>query len=187
MRNIYDLPVDLPQPIDDGGCNHLTGLSLPSIELKATTSGTVNVADMSHKPCVLFIFPRAGSPLEPNTNQDLWDQTPGARGCTPQSCSFRDLFSEFKDLGYSVFGLSMQNSVVQKEITQRNELPFPILSDDNYLLTEALRLPTFVFKGERLIKRMALVIRDGKIQKVFYPVFPPDKNAADVLFWLRAN
>jgi peroxiredoxin len=138
------------------------------------------------RTCFLF-FRERGSPLEPNSNQDLWDQTPGARGCTPQSCGFRDLYSEFTDLGFAVFGLSMQNSAVQKEIAQRNELPFPLLSDSEYLLTNALNLPTFMFEGERLIKRMALIVQDGRIQKVFYPVFPPDQNASEVLAWIKEN
>jgi peroxiredoxin len=187
MRNIYDLPPDLPRPIDDGETDHLPGLKLPGVQLDSTLGKPISILEQFQKPTVLFIYPRAGSPLEPNTNQELWDQTPGARGCTPQSCGFRDLYAEFQSLGIAVFGLSIQSPAVQAEFVERNHIPFTVLSDSKYELTERLRLPTFVFEGERLIKRMALFINDGKIQKVFYPVFPPDRNAEEVLNWLQAQ
>jgi peroxiredoxin len=185
MRNIYDLPPDLPRPIDDGGTDHLTGMELPQIRLESTHGELVDLRSAFQKPGVLFIYPRAGSPLEPNTNDELWDKTPGARGCTPQSCAFRDLYQEFLNLGVSVTGLSMQSPVVQKEFVERTHISFPVLSDHNYQLTNGLNLPTFAFEGERLIKRMALFLEGGKIRKVFYPVFPPDKNATTVLAWLQ--
>jgi peroxiredoxin len=185
MRNIYDLPPDLPRPVDDGGTDHLAGMELPTIRLESTHGELVDLSGAFQKPGVLFIYPRAGSPLEPNSNDELWDKTPGARGCTPQSCAFRDLYQEFLDLDVSVTGLSMQSPPVQKEFVERNHISFPVLSDHNYQLTNGLNLPTFTFEGERLIKRMALFLEGGKIRKVFYPVFPPDKNASTVLSWLK--
>ena len=146
-----------------------------------------NLKEEFQNPTVLFMYPRAGSPLAPNTNSELWDTIPGARGCTPQSCGFRDLVHEFKKIGFKIYGLSIQSPTIQKEFVERNHIPFPILSDFQYTLTNLLKLPTFEFEGERLIKRMALVIDGGKIQKVFYPVFPPDKNADEVLNWLLNN
>lgn len=187
MRNINDLPLDLPKPTDDGAAAHLTEMEIPFVELLATNGKRLDLSEIAQEPTVLFIYPRAGSPIEPNSNPDLWDQIPGARGCTPQSCGFRDHQPEFTELGYSVYGLSSQSPRVQKEFVGRNEIFFPVLSDEKHELAEALRLPTFEFEGERLLKRMALVLEAGKIKKVFYPVFPPDKNAEDVLAWLRAG
>ncbi len=187
MKNANELPPDLPRPLDDGACNHLVGMNLPSIHLETTTGDSVDLSELFQNPSVLFIFPRAGSSLEPNMNPDLWDRIPGARGCTPQSCGFRDNYQTFEKLGYAVYGLSMQSVPVLQEIALRNELPFKMLSDSNYLLTNALKLPTFIFEGDRLIKRMALVIRDAQILKVFYPVFPPNENATEVLSWLRSK
>lgn len=183
--NLNDLPENLPKPVDDGMANHLSGHAIPNISLAATTGENVALIEIFRKPTVLFIYPRAGSPLEPNTDPELWDTIPGARGCTPQSCSFRDLHQEFKTLGVHIYGLSMQSPAAQKEFVERNHIPFPILSDEDYKLTDAMKLPTFTFAGERLIKRMAWYIEDGKIKKVFYPVFPPDKNADEVLAWLK--
>jgi peroxiredoxin len=186
MRNIYELPPNLPVPEDDGGTSHLTGVEIPDLVL-TSTAGELNLRNKFQDPTILFIYPRAGSPLEPNTNQELWDSIPGARGCTPQTCAFKDSYNEFKDLGVALFGLSIQKPDVQLEFVQRNQIPFPILSDWNYKFTKALNLPTFEFEGERLIKRMALFISHGKIEKVFYPVFPPDKNADTCINWLKIN
>lgn len=186
-NNLTELPKDLPLPIDDGKTAHLAGVTIPAIELTSTQGRQVNLFEAFQNPTVLFIYPRAGSPLEPNKNPELWDTIPGARGCTPQSCSFRDLINDFKNLGVQVFGLSIQSPTVQKEFVDRNHISFPILSDQQHLLTDSLNLPTFDFENERLIKRMAFFIRSGRIQKVFYPVFPPDKNAEEVLNWLKAN
>jgi peroxiredoxin len=185
-KNYNILPPGLPVPIDDGGTDHLPGASIPEITLESTF-GRRNLKETFKEKSVLFIYPRAGSPLEPNTNQDLWDKTPGARGCTPQSCGFRNVFKEFRNIGIRVYGLSVQSPQVQEEFAERNHIQFPILSDQSYLLTKALNLPTFEFEGHLLIKRMALYIEDNTIIKVFYPVFPPDKNAEEVLNWLRTK
>lgn len=183
--NYNDLPASLPKPVDDGMTDHLHDHAIPDISLTATTGESLKLTEIFHKPSILFIYPRAGSPLEPNTDPKLWDSIPGARGCTPQSCSFRDLHQEFTSLGVNVYGLSIQSPVVQKEFVERNHIHFPILSDSHYLLTDTLNLPTFTFDGERLIKRMAWYIENNKIKKVFYPVFPPNKNADEVLAWLK--
>jgi peroxiredoxin len=184
MRSLLDLPKDLPQPVDDGAARHLMGLPLPSLTLEGT-GGPQSLSKLDR--AILFVFPRAGSPLEPNANEELWDLTPGARGCTPQSCGFRDLGRDFKALKTSIFGLSVQRPKVLREIAVRNELPFPLLSDEDLALGRALGLPTFDFEGERLLKRMALYIEDGQIRQVFYPVFPPNENARTVLSWLTTH
>jgi peroxiredoxin len=176
------LPPDLPVPQDDGAARHLAGKTLPDLALPATDGPTVNLAKLAGRN-VVYIYPRTGVPgvdAPPG-----WDDIPGARGCTPQSCSFRDHFAELKALGVAhVFGLSTQDTDYQREAAQRLHLPFPILSDAALGLTRALELPTFSVAGMTLLKRMALVIDDGMIVKVFYPVFPPDKNAAEVIAWL---
>lgn len=186
-QNLNELPKDLPRPVDDGKASHLTGILIPRIQLISTQGNQVDLWNVFQAPTVLFIYPRAGSPLEPNHDPELWDSIPGARGCTPQSCGFRDLMSKFDQRGVQVFGLSIQSPVVQKEFVERNHITFSILSDHQYQLTEQLNLPTFEFDGDRLIKRMAFFINKGKIQKVFYPVFPPDKNAEEVLSWLSSQ
>jgi peroxiredoxin len=177
------LPPNIPAPQDDGAARHLAGMKLPDIALPATTGPAVNLSELKGRT-VVYIYPRTGVP-----GQDLppgWDAIPGARGCTPQSCGFRDHFAELQRLGVAqVFGLSTQDTAYQQEAATRLHLPFPILSDQKLLLTTALWLPTFVTSGMTLLKRMALVIDDGVITKVFYPVFPPDKNAEEVIAWLR--
>jgi len=179
------LPADIPAPQDDGGARHLTGMALPDLALPATSRGAFNLAHLAGRT-VLYIYPRTGVPgvdLPPG-----WDDIPGARGCTPQSCSFRDHFSELKELGVThLFGLSTQDTDYQREAAERLHLPFPLLSDANLAFANALKLPTFSVAGMTLIKRMALVIEDGVIIKVFYPVFPPDKSAAEVVAWLRSH
>ncbi len=177
------LPSDIPVPQDDGGARHLAGMKLSDLALPATSGGAVNPARLAGRT-VLYIYPRTGVPgadLPPG-----WDDIPGARGCTPQSCGFRDHFAELKALGVShVFGLSTQDTDYQREAAERLRLPFPILSDAGLKFARALSLPTFSVAGMTLLKRMALIIDDGVIVKVFYPVFPPDKNAAEVVAWLR--
>src|SRR5580704_8670000 len=177
------LPLDIPAPRDDGGARHLTGMKLPDIALAATDGDAVNLAKLKGRT-VLYIYPRTGVPgvdLPPG-----WDQIPGARGCTPQSCGFRDHFAELKALGVAhVFGLSTQATGYQQEAADRLHLPFPILSDAELVLATGLHLPMFMTSGMTLLARMALVIEDGTIVKVFYPVFPPDKNAEEVIAWLR--
>ena len=183
----YSLPEDLPVPQDDGAADHLPGSRLPALRLRATTGGEIDLAELGAAgTAVLFIYPRTGRPGEELPTG--WDLIPGARGCTPQSCSFRDHFAELKGLGVAhLYGLSTQDSDYQREAANRLHLPFPILSDPAFKLTKAINLPTFTAAGMTLLKRMALVIEDGVIAKVFYPVFPPDKNAEEVISWLRAS
>jgi peroxiredoxin len=184
-RDINVLPDDLPVPRDDGGASHLTGLKLPALALPATDGAEVDLATLSGRT-VVYIYPRTGVPGQ--SSPLGWDAIPGARGCTPQSCSFRDHFAEFKRLGVDrIYGLSTQDTGYQREAVERLHLPFAVLSDAELKLARALNLPTFSVAGMTLLKRMALVIEDGVVAKVFYPVFPPDKNAADVVAWLAAN
>jgi peroxiredoxin len=177
------IPPGVPVPQDDGAADHLTGMKLPNLALPATGGKPVDLASLKGRT-VVYIYPRTGVPgVDPPPG---WDDIPGARGCTPQSCSFRDHFAELKSLGVArVFGLSTQDTAYQQEAATRLHLPFPILSDDKMAFTKALKLPTFTAAGMTLIKRMAWVIDDGVITKVFYPVFPPDRNAADVVAWLK--
>ena len=182
--DVNTLPDGLPIPTDDGSCNHLKGMVLPALELRATSGRAVNLAALRDRT-VLYIYPRTGRPdQEPPSG---WNEIPGARGCTPQSCSFRDHKAELESLGAKIFGLSTQDSEYQQEAVQRLHLPFELLSDCNFALTEALRLPTFTADGMRLVKRVTLVLQDGQVEKVFYPVFPPDRNAEEVIAWLRDN
>ena len=179
------LPPNIPAPQDDGAADHLTGIALPDLALPATSGGPVNLSKLAGR-IVLYIYPRTGVPgvdLPPG-----WNDIPGARGCTPQSCAFRDHHAELKALGVAqVFGLSTQDTAYQQEAATRLHLPFAILSDEKLAFTKALRLPTFTVAGMTLLKRMALVIDNGKIVKVFYPVFPPDKNAEEVVAWIQAS
>jgi len=175
----------IPAPRDDGGARHLTGLPLPSIPLKATDGSDVDLSKLRGRT-VVYTYPRTGRPGVPNP--EGWDLIPGARGCTPQTCAFRDHFAELKALGADhLFGLSTQDPAYQKEVTERLHLPFAILSDEHFQLTKALRLPTFETHGMTLLKRLTLVLKDGVIEYVFYPVFPPDRNAGDVIAWLKSN
>jgi peroxiredoxin len=175
----------IPAPTDDGGARHLTGIRLPSIALKATDGSDVDLSKLRGR-VVVYTYPRTGRPGVPNP--EGWDLIPGARGCTPQTCAFRDHFAELNALGVEhLFGLSTQDPAYQKEVAERLHLPFPILSDEHFKLTEALRLPTFETHGMTLLKRLTLVLKDGLIEHVFYPVFPPDRNAGDVIAWLKAN
>jgi peroxiredoxin len=180
-RDLYSLPPDLPVPEDDGAADHLPGLDLPHLVLPSS-QGPVDVAELD----VLYVYPRTGMPGEPSLPG--WDAIPGARGCTPQSCAFRDHAGELAELGAArVAGVSTQPLERQVEFAERNHMPFPVVSDAGLELREALRLPTFEVAGETLYKRLALVAREGRIARVFYPVFPPDRNAADVVAWLRAH
>jgi len=174
----------IPKPADDGAASHLSGMRVPSSPLPATDGTTV---DLSSEPgrVVVYAYPRTGIPGV--KNPPGWDLIPGARGCTPQSCAFRDHFADLKALGVRrLFGLSTQDTAYQREAAERLHLPFPILSDDQLKLTAALRLPTFQTSGMTLLKRLTLVIHDGKIEHAFYPVFPPDRNAGDVIAWLKS-
>jgi peroxiredoxin len=179
------LPDDLPVPQDDGAARHLVGMRLPAIALPATDGAKVDLAALAGRT-VVYVYPRTGRPGV--VLPEGWDGIPGARGCTPQSCSFRDHFAELKALGVAhLFGLSTQDTDYQREAAERLHLPFAILSDAGLQLTNALRLPTFAVAGMTLLKRMVWVIDDGVIAKVFYPVFPPDESAAVVVAWLRAS
>jgi peroxiredoxin len=185
MHDPTFLPSDIPAPQEDGRARHLTGLKLPNVALPATSGGAVNLSKLSGRT-VVYIYPRTGVPgVDPPPG---WDQIPGARGCTPQSCGFRDHFAELEALGVShVFGLSTQDTAYQREAAERLHLPFPILSDAELNFALKLYLPMFMAAGMTLLARMALVIDDGTIVKVFYPVFPPDKNASEVIAWLRSQ
>jgi peroxiredoxin len=176
-HDVYTLPANLPMPEDDGAADHLQGLELPDLELDSS-QGRVNVRDFD----VIYIYPRSGRPGVPSLSG--WDETPGARGCTPQSCAFRDLYP---DLGVPVAGLSAQTLDDQLEFAERNRMPFPVIADPARELGEALSLPTFEIAGLTLYKRLTLVAEGGRVVKVFYPVFPPDQNARDVLEYLRSR
>jgi peroxiredoxin (alkyl hydroperoxide reductase subunit C) len=176
----------IPAPQDDGGARHLAGLAVPDIALAATDGTQVSLARLPGR-VVVFAYPRTGVPGQISIAPD-WDMIPGARGCTPQTCAFRDLFGDLTAAGAAhVFGLSVQDTAYQLEAAERLHLPFPLLSDDKLALTRALQLPTMEVADLTLIRRLALVIDDARIAKVFYPVFPPDRNAGEVLAWLRQN
>jgi len=176
----------IPAPADDGAAAHLSGANVPPVALPATDGTSVALSSLKGR-VVVFAYPRTGQPGKASLVDD-WDMIPGARGCTPQTCSFRDLFADLKRAGaQGVFGLSTQPVAYQREMVERLHVPFAVLSDEKLELNRAMRLPTIEVAGQTLIKRLALVIDDGRISKVFYPVFPPDRNAGDVLAWLQAN
>jgi peroxiredoxin len=180
-RDLYTLPPDLPVPEDDGAADHLEGMALPALTLPSS-QGPVDVSQLD----VLYVYPRSGKPGEPSLPG--WDGIPGMRGCTPQSCAFRDHAAELAELGApSVAGVSAQSLADQEEFAERNHMPFPVISDARLELRDALGLPTIEVAGHTLYKRLALVAEAGRIVKVFYPVFPPDQNAADVVAWLRGR
>jgi peroxiredoxin len=181
--DLYKLPEGLPVPVDDGACDHLPGLAVPAILLPSTAGRRVDLAALPGRT-VVYLYPHTGRP-----DRDAlpgWNEVPGARGCTPQSCAFRDHAAELRELGVAVFGLSTQDTEYQREAVERLHLPFELLSDERFALVDALRLPTFELAGTRFVQRVTLVLRDGTIEKVFYPVFPPDRNAEEVIRWLRA-
>jgi len=178
----YTLPPDLPAPEDDGGADHLPGLQIPALTLPSSR-GPVDLTEWARERLVLYVYPKAGRPsreMPPG-----WDAIPGARGCTPQSCAFRDHNAELAELGARVLGLSAQPLDDQIEFAERNQMPFPVVSDEHLELASALTLPTFAIEGQTLYKRLALVASADRIEHVFYPVFPPDRNAADVVAYLR--
>ena len=176
----------IPAPEDDGGARHLPGLAVPDVALPATDGTAVSLARLPGR-VVVFAYPRTGVPGQVSPVED-WDMIPGARGCTPHACAFRDLHKELTAAGAAhVFGLSTQDTAYQREAAERLHLPFPLLSDEKLALATALRLPTLQVAGMTLIKRLALVIDNGSIAKAFYPVFPPDRNAGEVLAWLQGS
>lgn len=183
IPNHFPLPPDLPVPQDDGAANHLPDLAMPQLSLPSTSGGSVELGHLGAGRTVIFCYPMTGVPGQPLPAG--WDLIPGARGCTPQACGFRDLHAEFSQLGARIFGLSTQTTEYQQELALRVHLPFPILSDAGFKFTAALNLPTFEANGQRLLKRITLVIQSGRIEQVFYPVFPPNESAQQVLNWLR--
>ncbi|HEY0354406.1 MAG TPA: peroxiredoxin [Enterovirga sp.] len=185
MHDPNILPADLPPPINDGGAAHLEGSMLPDVALAATDGSEVPLARLTGRS-VVYAYPRTGQPGK--ALPEGWDSIPGARGCTPQSCAFRDHFAELRGLGVAhLFGLSTQDSAYQHEAAERLHLPFPLLSDEGLAFTKAAGLPTFETSGMVLLKRLTMIVDDGRVTKVFYPVFPPDRSADEVLDWLRAT
>lgn len=184
MNNYNQLPENLPVPEDDGAAAHLPGLRLPAISLPST-QGTEEVHLNALKGrLVIYCYPMTGKPGLPLP--DGWDQIPGARGCTPQSCAYRDHYQQITALGAAVFGLSSQTSDYQREMAERLHLPFGVLSDTGFALQAALNLPTFQSAGVKLYKRLTLVAQDGLIKAVHYPIFPSDADAAWVMDYLRS-
>lgn len=182
MTNLNQLPGDLPIPQDDGAADHLVGMRLPAISLETTTHSQFNLGQTQGR-IVIYCYPMTGQPNVPLP--DGWDQIPGARGCTPQSCSFRDHYQELRSLGADVVGLSVQSTEYQQEMADRLHLPFPVLSDADYRFQQALRLPTFVAAGMTLLKRITLIANDGVIEAVHYPIFPSDSDPAWVIDYLK--
>lgn len=190
VHNPLDLPPDLPVPVDDGACAHLGGMRVPSIPLPSTAGGAVDLSALAGRT-IVYCYPRTGRPDQ--AVPDGWDQIPGARGCTPQSCAYRDHYTELQDLDARVFGLSTQTTDYQREAVTRLHLPFALLSDREFKFARALRLPTFEFawsfgaQPAELIRRLTLVLRDGRIEHVFYPVFPSNMDAERVAAWLAQH
>lgn len=184
-HNPHELPDDLPIPTDDGACEHLLGLPVPDLRLQSTTGDRLDLAELAAGRSVIFIYPRTGVPgVDPPTG---WDLIPGARGCTPQTCAYRDDHAAFREHGAQVFGLSAQSSVDQLEFAAREHIPFPLLSDPGIELGAMLVLPTFVVDGAVLYRRLTLIVESGTIVYVRYPVFPPNSDALATLSWLEAN
>jgi peroxiredoxin len=180
----YVLPEGLPVPLDDGACDRLLGLPIPDLTLSSST-GPVNLAELAGERLVLYVYPRTGRPGEPLPPG--WDEIPGARGCTPQSCAFRDHAAELAAFGAALAGLSAQSLEDQREFAERNRMPYPVVSDERLELARALGLPTFTTHGLTLYKRVTLIAERGEVEKVFYPVFPPDRNAEEVLAWMLSR
>lgn len=184
MTTLFGLPDDLPVPTDDGKCKHLTGMALPDIELPSTQGEPVKLSRLSGLS-VLYLYPMTGRPEV--ALPEGWNQIPGARGCTPQACSFRDHQQALEALNASVFGISTQSTNDQFEAAERLYLPFALLSDENLVFAQVLDLPTMQVEGKTMLKRTTLICEDTRIKQVFYPVFPPDKNADQVIDWLQKN
>jgi len=184
---LHSLPDDLPVPEDDGAADHLADASVPSVVLAASAGEPVDLAPAAtcEGALVVYVYPQTGVPGRPLPTG--WDRIPGARGCTPQSCAFRDSVSDLIDLGATVFGLSAQPLDEQRDFAKREHLPYPLLNDGDFRLAEELALPTFEANGTRYYRRLTFIARQGQIVKVFYPVFPPQDNAADIIAWLRAE
>ncbi len=184
MQTYTTLPANLPVPKDDGACQHLVGMALPDVALTSTQDSLINLSYIKGW-LVIYCYPMTGQP-----NQALplgWDSIPGARGCTPQSCACRDHYAELQSLGAQVFGLSTQTTAYQTEAAARLHLPFALLSDAQFAFTDALKMPTFDVDGMRLTKRITLIAYNNRVVHCFYPVFPPDQNAAQVVDWLQRH
>jgi peroxiredoxin len=185
QQTAFPLPPDLPRPLDDGAADHLVGLTIPKISLRSTAGRRVELSQSSALRTVIYCYPMTGVPGQPLPKN--WDRIPGARGCTPQACNFRDHHQELLELGTVVFGLSTQTPEYQREMAGRLLLPFEVLSDEAFELCDALGLPTWEVESTRLLRRLTLIIRDRCIEHVFYPVFPPNESADQVLRWLRRH
>ncbi|HKB10832.1 MAG TPA: peroxiredoxin [Vicinamibacterales bacterium] len=180
-----DLPANLPVPKDDGGARHLRGMAMPDLELPSTANRRVNLAKISSPRLIVYSYPMTGQPGK--ALPAGWDDIPGARGCTPETCGFRDHHTDLAKLHAEVFGVSTQSTPYQQEMVARLNVPFEVLSDEHFAFTHALNLPTFTVEGMTLMKRLTLVARNQRIEHVFYPVFPPDRHAEEVIAWLRAH
>ena len=186
MATYENLPSDLPVPEDDGAADHLPGTAMPELSLIATDGASIDLSRLGEGRTVLYLYPLSGKPGV--DLPDGWDAIPGARGCTPEACGFRDHFRELQAAGAErVYGLSSQDTAYQAELAERLSLPFAILSDPGLRLAERLRLPTFEADGQRLYKRLTMIVSGGRVEHFFYPIFPPDKHADEVLSWLRAH
>jgi peroxiredoxin len=183
--NLNELPANLPRPKDDGGARHLRGMAMPDLELPSTANRRVNLSRISAPRLVVYAYPMTGQPGK--ALPAGWDDIPGARGCTPETCGFRDHHKDLAKLQAEVFGVSTQSTAYQQEMVKRLEVPFEVLSDEHFVLTKALKLPTFTVEGMTLMKRLTLIVRNRHIEQVFYPVFPPDKHAEEVIAWLRSH
>jgi peroxiredoxin len=181
----FPLPRHLPRPLDDGAAAHLIGMPMPPIALISTKGRRVDLSILTMPRTVIYCYPMTGVPGQPLP--DGWNEIPGARGCTPQTCGFRDHYQQLQRLAADVFGFSTQTPEYQREMAQRLHVPFEILSDAAFALCNALRLPTFEVEGKRLVKRLTLIVRDGRIEHVLYPVFPPDQSASETLGWLAEH
>jgi peroxiredoxin len=182
--NLYTIPRNLPIPIDDGACDHLLGMKIPPVPLLSTKGEIVDLANSIDRT-VVYCYPRTGQPDQDPPHG--WNEIPGARGCTPQSCAFKDHYQELQVFRTKVFGLSTQDTSYQREAVERLHLPFELLSDEKLEFANSLRLPTFEIESMTLIKRLTLIIKNGQIEKVFYPVFRPSENAEEVIDWLSQN
>lgn len=186
-HDLHSLPEDLPVPDHDGAGDRLLNATIPSVLLPSTSGKEVGLAAAAAADghLVVYVYPQTGVPGQPVP--DGWDRIPGARGCTPQSCAFRDSAGELAALGASVFGLSAQPLSEQREFAEREHLPYPLLNDSEFRLACELGLPTFEANGVRYYRRLTFIARAGRVVKVFYPIFPPQDNAGDVIAWLQAG
>ena len=185
QTNLNQLPANLPRPKDDGAARHLVGMSLPDLALPSTSNRLVNLSKITAPRVVIYAYPMTGRPDRPLP--EGWDDIPGARGCTPETCGFRDHHKDLAKLQADVYGVSTQDTAYQQEMVRRLEVPFEVLSDEHFALIKALKLPTFQVEGMTLMKRLTIIVRQGRIDKVFYPVFPPDTHAEEVIAWLKKH